>query len=111
MAILLALRSIVDHCDMEHSSKLELMQLQKPRVYILSDRQDLVGCIMIPTWSRKKNRDLWASFNWFSRYFDIKAAHIPRDTLHIHKQVDAIASNMRIVLKDFEKSQLESGNI
>lgn len=110
MALLTAMHAIIETCDLEHSSKLELLEARKPVIYLLSDRMDLVGSIL-KLYRRKTNRDLWAMFEWYEKYFTIKAAHIPRDTFDIHKAVDAIASEMRMVLLDFHKTQVSVENI
>lgn len=110
MAILSAMHAIVEKCEFEHTPTLELLEKLRPTIYILSDRMDLVGSIL-KIYRRKTNRDLWAQFEWYERYFDIKAAHIKRDTIELHKAVDAIASEMRIVLLDVHKTQVSVENI
>ena len=108
MAILTGLRVIVDKCDMEHTHKLEQQERNKPRVLIRSDSESLVNGINIPL-QRKKNKDLWAQFTWYERYFDIQAKHIPRDTLLLHKAVDALASGGRMALLDYYNRNIASG--
>ena len=43
--------------------------------------------------------------------FDVMVRHIPRDTMPTHKIVDAIASELRIVLIDFSESQTDAKHI
>lgn len=109
-ALLDAMHAIIDKCDLEHTSNLEMLERNKPVIYLLSDRQDLIGSIL-RIYKRRTNKDLWAMFEWYEKYFTIKAAHIPRDTFSIHKSVDAIASEMRMVLIDFHKTQVSVENI
>jgi hypothetical protein len=108
MAILAGLRVIIDKCDMEHTYKLEQQERNKPRVHVCSDSESLVNGINIPI-QRKKNKDLWAQFAWYERYFDIQAHHIPRDTRNAHKAVDALASGGRMALLDYYNRNIASG--
>jgi hypothetical protein len=110
MAILNALHAIVDKCGYEHASQLELLKQNKPRVFILSDRMDLVGS-MLGMYKRRTNLDLWAQFAWYTQYFACAAAHITRDTFPLHKSADALASELRLVLKDFADTQTDVKNI
>lgn len=110
MAILNALHAIVDKCGYEHASQLELLKQNKPRVFILSDRMDLVGSLL-GMYKRRTNLDLWAQFAWYTQYFAFTAAHITRDTFPLHKSADALASELRLVLKDFADTQTDVKNI
>lgn len=110
MAILNALHAIVDKCGYEHANQLELLKKNKPRVFILSDRMDLVGSLL-GMYKRRTNLDLWAQFAWYTQYFACTAAHITRDTFPLHKSADALASELRLVLKDFADTQTDVKNI
>lgn len=73
---------------------------RKRNICVLSDREDLVGSIR-GIYKRKANRDLWASFEWYSAVWDIDAYHVKRNTFAMHNKADCIASELRIVLNDF----------
>lgn len=108
LAILNALHTIVDRCDFEHTGKLEQLRQNKPVILIESDCENIVSGICDPSRKRKAHRDLWAQLAWYEQYFTIYAKHLPRDTKQLHRQVDAIASGMRVVLQASEKRKKEA---
>lgn len=110
-AILLGLHTILETTGWINStcSMLQL-QINKPRVLIVSDRQDLVGSIN-KIFRRKQNGDLWASFEWYAQYFDIEAVHVGRETVALHKTADRMASGLREVIMDYVLIQKENKHI
>lgn len=104
MAVLNALQSIMVTCKIDSGSALSNLARTRPTVYILSDNESLIGTLVLPTWERKANLDLWAMYTWYEKYFNFKASWIPRDTLTLHKSADAIASGMRLQAKDTASS-------
>jgi ribonuclease HI len=89
---------------------LKTLALFKKHILIISDRQDLVGSIN-NYYSRKANRDLWVSFEWYEKYFSIEAVHVKRETVPMHQVADRMASELRMQLKAFEVVQKECGNL
>lgn len=109
-AILTALHSIIDTLKWDNDFALKALERKRATVIVTSDREDLVGSIN-RVFKREKNRDLWVQFEWYEKYFDICAVHVKRDTHPTHNIVDAIASEMRIVLIDFFNTQREVKHI
>jgi hypothetical protein len=107
-AILSGLNALMDINDWRND--LKNLIVFKKNILIISDRQDLVGSIN-NYYSRKANGDLWASFNWYEKYFKIEAVHVPRETVPMHKVADRVASELRMQLKAFEITQKECGHI
>lgn len=91
-------------------STLERLELLRPSVHIVTDREDLAKSIS-GEYNRGKNLDLWYQFSWYEQYFDISAEHKPRNTTPMQKQVDLLASTMRLVLIDHIENQQEASNI
>lgn len=107
-AILSGLNALMDINDWRND--LKNLIVFKKNILVISDRQDLVGSIN-NYYSRKANGDLWASFNWYEKYFNVEAVHVPRETVPMHKVVDRVASELRMQLKAFEITQKECGHI
>lgn len=108
VAILHGLHTIIEAngYDTKGEDMINLLS-SKPKVLIVSDRQDLVGSIN-NVYSRKRNGDLWAAFSWYETIFDIEAVHTKRETVAIHKDADRLASAMRLVLLDFIEQHKET---
>lgn len=81
-----------------------------PSILILSDRWDVVGKAA-NEFKRGVDKDLWEAYDYYTDYFDITVRHIPRDKVPMHKVVDAVASELRIVLIDFAESQSDAKHI
>lgn len=94
----------------EKPSSIEKLEMLRPSVCIVTDREDLAKSIM-GEYNRGKNLDLWYQFSWYEQYFDITAIHQHRNTTQMQKQVDLMASTMRIVLIDHLENQKEASNI
>lgn len=109
-AILTALHSIVDVLSLDKKSELKALELKRPTVLIVSDREDLVGSIN-RLFKREKNCDLWSQFEWYEKYFDIEATHIKRNTNTTHNIVDAVASGLRNNLVEYVQIQKEINHI
>lgn len=107
-AILNGLHSILT--ETKEYSKLQNLEVKKPTVLVITDRQDLAGCIC-GAFAKKSNGDLWARYSWYLNYFNITAVHIDRETNSMQSIADKAASNMYQVLKEFYQIQTESNNI
>lgn len=108
MAILQGLRTIFETNNYDtRGEDLSFLERVRPGVLIISDREDLVGSIN-RIYERKRNGDLWASFEWYEKYLTIEAVHVKRETAEIHKNVDRIASGMRMVLIDYLNTNKET---
>lgn len=108
MAILNGLHTILESTGTGTKGEdIENFRNTKPWVLIVSDRMDLVGSIN-NVYGRKHNGDLWASFEWYEDVFSIEAVHVHRDTVSVHREVDKLASAMRLVLADFINTNKET---
>ncbi len=110
LAILSGLWAIVDTMGWDHSKFIATLRKERPKVLILTDREDLAGSIN-KVFRRHRNRDLWNQFSWYENHFSIEAKHVKRDTVPAQSAADKIASEMRIVLKEFVKIQTELNHI
>ena len=113
MAILTGLHTIITSMQYEKSSTtLMNLEITMPTVLIISDREDLVDGILGKT-EPQKNMDLWHQFSWYSKYFDIKAKHIPghKGLREEHERVDCLSGLGRIVFCDFIEHQKDVKHI
>lgn len=111
LAILTGLHTIVELMEYEASTQRLLdLEMIRPTVHILSDREDLVKSIN-GEYNRNKNLDLWAQFSWYEQHFDITAEHSRRNVTPAQVQVDTIASTLRLVLIDYVQNQTDSGKL
>lgn len=108
MAILSGLHSILEATNTDTKGfDIEELRITKPNVLIVSDRMDLVGSIN-NAYERKRNGDLWSAFSWYEDIFNIEAVHVHRDTVDVHREVDKLASAMRLVMLDFINTNKET---
>lgn len=113
LAILTGLHTIITSMQYEkHKSSLTMLEITMPTVLIISDRKDLVDGISGET-EPEKNLDLWYQFSWYTKYFDIKARHIPghKRLREEHERVDCLSGLGRLVLCDFVNIQKEIKHI
>lgn len=104
-AILHGFHTLVE--KLKENTYLDCIREEMPNVLVLSDRKDVVDSANGIA-KRNVNKDLWAAYDWFTQYFDINCIHIPRDTIAPHKIVDALASELRLVLIDFTEAQKDA---
>jgi ribonuclease HI len=109
-AIVHALHATLEKLRGNSAWELENLRETHPTILVLSDRQDVVGKAN-KLFKRNVDLDLWQAYDYYETYFDIIVRHIPRDTLPIHKSVDALASELRLVLLDFTETQKDAKHI
>lgn len=109
-AIVHALHTALNTLREEGGFDLETIKEMCPSILVLSDRWDVVGKAA-HEFKRGVDKDLWLAYDYYTDYFDVMVRHIPRDTMPTHKIVDAIASELRIVLIDFSESQTDAKHI
>lgn len=110
-AILTALHSIVEVLDLDRNqAMLERISSERPTVHITTDRMDLAGCIN-GEYDQKTNKDLWDQLAYYHSLFDIYAEQSPRNSTGGQKQVDILASTVRVVMIDFLENQKEAKNL
>lgn len=110
MAVMSALHAILELKGWERKSARSVLSSNKPTVLITSDRLDLVGSIN-KEFRRESNADLWAQFEWYEQYLDIKATHVKRDTQPTQRVADILASELRIVLLEYTQTKKELNQI
>lgn len=110
MAVLSGLWSIVDTMGWDRTKYILTLKEEQPSILVYTDREDLAGSIN-GVFRRHRNQDLWNQFIWFESHFNIKAKHVKRETVSVQSSADKIASEMRIVLKEFINVQTELNHI
>lgn len=110
LGMLSALWAIMDTMHWDHKKYHLALERDKPKVLIVTDREDMAGGVN-GVYKRRRNPDLWAQFEWFENHFRIDAKHVKRETNKTQSIADKLASEARLVLKDFYKSQEETKHI
>lgn len=105
-ALLMGLQSILEQAKLESSSSLSRLETSPLHVLWLSDRESLVLSVTrkpdgTPVYRRKASPDLWARFAWYEKIFKITARHVKRETNAHHDIVDRLASDARVLIKDY----------
>ena len=107
-ALLMGLQSILE-C-MGWTGKGDTKRLEaspnKPTVCWFTDRESLVLSIWRDEdgqtiFRRKKQKDLWARFEFYETLFDISPFLIPRNSEEEHAFVDRLASEGRLLVKEY----------
>lgn len=113
IAMLTAMHSIVETIGLEEDSgTMGRMEMDKPTLHIISDRENIVNIINGVN-EAHKNLDLWYQFSWYQRYFEISAEHIHghKHLREEHDRADCLASLCRISVQDFVGVQTEAGHM
>jgi len=107
-ALLMGLQSILECMDWTSKSDIERLSSQpnKPTVIWFTDRESLVLSIWRnedgeTIFRRKKQKDLWARFEFYESVFDISPILIPRNSEDEHAFVDRLASESRLLVKEY----------
>jgi len=89
-ALLMSLQWIAEHRELN----------ERPCVWWLSDRQDLVMSVA-KICERRKNPDLWYRLSYYESMFDIHPYHAPRATTKGNVLVDSLAGAGRKLIKNY----------
>jgi len=107
-ALLLGLQSILETMDWTDEKKIAAMQVspKKPTVCWYTDRESLVLSIWRDEnndtiYTRRKQKDLWARFNFYETLFDVSPILIQRNSTPEHEHVDRLASEVRLIVKEY----------
>jgi len=84
---------------LEYNGKLQ----DRPTVAWYSDRESLVLAVH-GFYRRKAEPDLWARFQYYETLFSITPLFVPRSTDPLHDVVDRMASEGRIMMKEYIES-------
>jgi len=106
VALLIGLRAILDEMCWTSDVRLKAMSVIPVKVLWYSDRESLVKSVN-GEYGRKAQPDLWHLFAWYERYFQVHAVHVPRKTNSLQDVTDRMASEARIVIKDFDQLNQE----
>ncbi len=105
--VLLGLHTILNVMGIENVPQHRMLQAEPMTVLVISDREDLVGSMSgenfnsKPPYERRANKDLWARFAWYEQYFQIIAAHRERNTNPLQGASDRLASEVRVMMKNY----------
>lgn len=107
-AMLNGLQSIMDAMSWTKPIKLEQLrnQLIKPSVYWVSDRESLVLSVYRDStgktvYKRRSQPDLWKRFEFYEEHLQVTPIYVPRDTDDKHNLCDRLASEARVLMKDY----------
>jgi hypothetical protein len=105
-ALLLGLQSILEAAGLDNRSGLDPLERCPLRVLWISDRESLVLSVTrrpdgSTVYRRKASPDLWAHFEWYEKYFAITPRFSKRETNLYHNVVDRLASDARVLIKDY----------
>jgi quinol monooxygenase YgiN len=87
--------------------QLRHLEIRKPTVFWLSDRQALVLSVMRNPetgntyYARRQQPDLWNRFSWYEQFFRIEGFHAKRNLNAWQKMSDRMAGDGRQMLKDY----------
>lgn len=80
---------------------LSLYPAKKTTMRWFTDRENLVFSLLInpetkePYYSRRTDADLWCRYEYYARSIQVLPVHIPRNSVMLHAECDAIASRGR----------------
>jgi ribonuclease HI len=100
MALLHGLRTIQEVMGWTSPDQVGKLSIIKPTVKWYCDRKSLVGSVNNPE-QRHAQGDLWAQYAWYEKIFKVDGTLIPRDTNDNHNVADALASEIRMVMKAY----------
>lgn len=105
-ALLMGLQAILDRTNSNGSGSLQRLERCPLKVFWVSDRESLVLSVTrtpegTTVYRRKASPDLWARFEWYEKHFSITARHTKRETIPHHNIVDRLASDARVLVKDY----------
>lgn len=110
MALIHGLQSIMEEMKWTDKLRLRSMELIPIQVLWYSDRESLVKSVN-REYGRKAQPDLWAWFDWFERHFKVFGVHVKRETNHLQNLTDRLASEARILIKDYDLLAQEQQHI
>lgn len=110
MALLIGLQSILDDMDWNNGPRLKAMSVIPVKVAWYSDRESLVKSVN-NEYGRKAQPDLWHWLGWYEQYFNVHGIHVKRETNPLQSLTDRLASEARIVIKDYDKLAQELQHI
>lgn len=107
-ALLMGLQSIIECMEWGEESEIKSLKFhpKKKTVCWFTDRESLVLAIWRdedghPIYKRRKQGDLWARFEFYEQLFDITPILIERNSLEEHEYVDRLASESRLLVKEY----------
>jgi hypothetical protein len=105
-ALLMGLQTILDEMDWNDELSLERLRRRPATVYWMCDRESLVKSVRRaengePEYKRRIGKHLWAQFDFYEPLFHITAVWVKRDTNSFHSVADRVASENRILLRDY----------
>jgi hypothetical protein len=107
-ALLAGLQSILECMGWDDTAELKALKFKpkKPSVCWFTDRESLVLSIWRDEdgntiYKRRKQGDLWARFEYYEGLFDITPMLIPRNSMDEHAFVDRLASEARLLVKEY----------
>ncbi len=104
--LLMGLQTIVEILDCDNVPGREGLRNFPKTVLWISDRESLVKAVMRgvdgqPVFSRRSTPDLWVRFEFYEKLFKIFPRFTPRETRSPHQIVDRLASDGRLLIKNY----------
>jgi hypothetical protein len=110
MALLMGLHGMMLTMSWDNKSKLRMLEAIPATVVWFSDRESLVGSVN-RDFKRGTQPDLWAQLEWYEQYIDIRAVHVKRETFAWQCKTDILASEARVLIKEYDQFMVENKHI
>jgi len=110
LALLNGLHGVMSELNWFVKARLLKLQDRPGQVVWFTDRASLAGSVN-KEFSRKNQPDLWPQFNWYERYIIVHAVHVKRDTLSWQCKTDILASEARVLMRDYDQMMIENNYI
>ena len=101
LGLLNGLHGIFETMGWDNSARLKAMEHRRAEIVWISDRESLVRSVT-GEYRRRTQPDLWAQFEWYEQYIDIRPLHVKRRSMPWQDIADILASEARVLIKDYD---------
>jgi len=99
-ALLEGLQGIMDELGADGEGGRQRLLARRPTVLWVCDREAMVKSAT-GEYGRKTNLDLWARYDWYARYLDVRPEWHKRNTIPWQAVSDRMASEARLAMKEY----------
>lgn len=107
LGLLFGLHGLFEEMEWNSSLKLRALENHPALVVWFSDRESLVKSVA-GEYRRRTQPDLWKQLEWYEQYLDLRPVHVHRDTVPWQNAADMLASESRVLIKDYALSVQDS---
>ena len=102
LGLLHGLHGIFETMCWDNSSRLKALVHRRAEIVWISDRESLVRSVT-GEYRRRTQPDLWAQFEWYEQYIDIRPCHVKRNSVPWQDVADILASESRVLIKEYDQ--------